>query len=453
MDSLTKKDFLFTTIAPIDIPNIGPYYSEFLCGSCRDFTDYSVYICRSLGIPCAIDFMPLRGNVNDGHMWTVYMSEGQLYVQDFPYAIHPIREDKIMRESKLKVYRQQFFLNKKMQQEMEHLEKSIYPFFEDPKFEDVTIFYSDCYMDNFFVPESILYKKARTSNIAYLCLSKRMGWEPVAWTKFNPKKLNFKGIQKGIVVRVATWENNQLSFQTNPFIINYPEGEIISLQKDTKTQDVILFSKTNLDTENDFIKRIVDGVFEGSNTPCFKDVDTLFLVKKESPRLFTTIKLNSCKKYRYVRYRGPDNSYCNIAEVSFFGENDSLLYGKIIGTEGDWGNKGTHTYLNVFDNKTETSFDYKQSSGGWSGLDLISPQRITKIVYTPRNRDNYVRPKDVYELFFFDKEWKSLGVQESSSDSLLYKNVPHNVLFYLRNYTRGVDERIFIYENNKVKFL
>lgn len=35
----------------------------------------------------------------------------------------------------------------------------------------------------------------------------------------------------------------------------------------------------------------------------------------------------------------------------------------------------------------------------------------------------------------------------ATTDSLVYKNIPKDVLLLLRNHTRGVDERIFVYEN------
>lgn len=116
MDSLTKKDFRFTMTAPPNMPNVGPVYAELLCGSCRELTDFSVYVGRSLGIPCAVDFSPMRGDVNDGHLWTVYFSGEDTYVQDFPYGINILQKDKKIKENKLKVYRKQFCVNKLLEQ-------------------------------------------------------------------------------------------------------------------------------------------------------------------------------------------------------------------------------------------------------------------------------------------------------------------------------------------------
>lgn len=65
MDSLIKKDFRFTMKVPPNMPNVGPFYLDLLCSFYRELTDFSIYVGRSLGIPCAIDFLPMRGDVNE----------------------------------------------------------------------------------------------------------------------------------------------------------------------------------------------------------------------------------------------------------------------------------------------------------------------------------------------------------------------------------------------------
>ena len=36
---------------------------------------------------------------------------------------------------------------------------------------------------------------------------------------------------------------------------------------------------------------------------------------------------------------------------------------------------------------------------------------------------------------------------KATADSLVFRDIPVNTLLLLRNHTRGLDERIFIYEN------
>lgn len=65
------------------------------------------------------------------------------------------------------------------------------------------------------------------------------------------------------------------------------------------------------------------------------------------------------------------------------------------------------------------------------------------------NDCNRVAKGHNYELFYFDYDWHSLGQQRAVCDSLSYTNVPQNALLLLRDYTKGKEERVFIYKNGK----
>lgn len=110
-------------------------------------------------------------------------------------------------------------------------------------------------------------------------------------------------------------------------------------------------------------------------------------------------------------------------------------------------------YFNVFDGHTDTSYDHPFDYGGWAGLDLGEKKAIGKIVYTPRNRDNFVRKGDLYELLVcHGGEWKSAGTQTAQSDSLLFRNIPKHALLLLRDLSRGEAERLFEYKDGVQKY-
>lgn len=44
---------------------------QYQSGSCRELTDFAVYLFRALGIPSAIDYLPVRGDGNAGHFWVM----------------------------------------------------------------------------------------------------------------------------------------------------------------------------------------------------------------------------------------------------------------------------------------------------------------------------------------------------------------------------------------------
>lgn len=58
------------------------------------------------------------------------------------------------------------------------------------------------------------------------------------------------------------------------------------------------------------------GIFQGANKPDFSDAIPIYLIDDTSKR---EGEVNCSRGFRYVRYVGPANSYCQIAELSFFG--------------------------------------------------------------------------------------------------------------------------------------
>jgi len=67
-------------------------------------------------------------------------------------------------------------------------------------------------------------------------------------------------------------------------------------------------------------QRIVLGVFEGANRSDFMDAVPLLMVTEAPPMNVMTEQIINCSKgFRYVRYVGPNDVRCNIAEIAFYG--------------------------------------------------------------------------------------------------------------------------------------
>ena len=67
-------------------------------------------------------------------------------------------------------------------------------------------------------------------------------------------------------------------------------------------------------------KRMVLGLFEGANDPAFIDAVPLFMI--DQPGVVGEMHYADCevtRGFRYVRYVGPADARCNVAEVAFYG--------------------------------------------------------------------------------------------------------------------------------------
>ena len=78
-------------------------------------------------------------------------------------------------------------------------------------------------------------------------------------------------------------------------------------------------------------KRMLLALFEGANSPDFMDAVPLYIIDKEGIiGKMSYADVNVSRGFRYVRYVGPADARCNVAEVAFYGHagegDDSRFY-------------------------------------------------------------------------------------------------------------------------------
>jgi len=151
-----------------------------------------------------------------------------------------------------------------------------------------------------------------------------------------------------------------------------------------------------------FASRMTNGVFEGSNTQT-SGYTTLATVSTASDTAWTTVTVSGASAYRYLRYRGPDGGYCNVAEIEFHGTTSTSSSGST-GTQlssSGWSMQGANTDVadgpNAWDNNTSTRWTTwaDQTNGQYFAVNLGSQQSFSKIVLDAGNGD-YPRGYQVY---------------------------------------------------------
>ncbi len=135
--------------------------------------------------------------------------------------------------------------------------------------------------------------------------------------------------------------------------------------------------------------RMVGGAFQASGSATFASGVVTVATIKATPTVgvLTSITPSTATAYRYWRYVGPTNSYCDIAEFQLFGTSTAptltQLTGTAIGTAGSYANGG-NTIARAVDNSVTTFFDGPTANGDWVGLDLGSAKTVSTIKYAPR---------------------------------------------------------------------
>lgn len=164
-------------------------------------------------------------------------------------------------------------------------------------------------------------------------------------------------------------------------------------------------------------KRVQLGVFEGANRADFMDALPLYIITEKGTIGQMSYANVSCSRgFRYVRYVGPSDARCNIAELEFYGYqgegNDSSLY--------QLTNLPTVS-IHTLDNE----IPYDKTHQIVSQLTIISDNG-TKLLSesgTTRERGNYSRsfPKKPYRIKF-DKKQRVLDAPAKAKKWTLINN-------------------------------
>ncbi len=208
----------------------------------------------------------------------------------------------------------------------------------------------------------------------------------------------------------------------------------------SELQKVELFRKyPKYDHILQYAKNMTGGEFRLSKKLELSNSQLLYTVKK-TPNLFRNeVKIGGEYYGRYLWYIAPSNRPIDASEFAIYSNQKELSCNPLLFSDA--------RVQKLFDRNIDTYYSGKD--GESLVFDLGNVQRIDSLCFTPRTDGNDIIMGEFYELFYWDKEWISLGCQKANSNKLDYKNVPANSLLLLHNHTKGVEERIFTYENGK----
>lgn len=431
------------------LKNYPPTFADNIrLGSCNDYGARTMYIFRSLGIPVGMDFSPQWINYTTPHSWNILLTEGDV---NFPF----LGFDETISEWDIeeffhcpKVFRRTYSIQNSSLA-LKNFEEQIPEVFKLPNMFDVTSEY---------VPVSNIEvhlnkNKDISARIVYLCVFNNKEWIPVHWAEVKRSSAYFTDMGRGVLYLPAYYVDDEFVPAGDAFTLD-TLGKVQHLLADTLiSEQHTLYRKFHTGRISEYPARMLNGVFQGSNDPNFKEKEDLYTIKNLPDFQFNDVDILDSKQFRYIRYVGGKSSFTTVAEIEFYTKKNGkleLLSGNAIGTEGTISN-GNKNYIDkVFDGDGLSFFYSSVDSGGWVGLDIKEAQSINKIRYLPKNDDNHIRIDDTYELMYWTGyNWASLGLKTADKHYLEYDNCPRGALFLLRNHTRGIEERIFVMENGK----
>ena len=413
-----------------------------LSGNCREEACFAVYLCRSLGIPSAIDFTPNWGNRSQGHTWNVIINPDGKSTPFFMGSVPGDTAHYSYSYSKAKVFRRRFSLNRDMAETFAQ-EKHVPSLFRSLNIIDVT----DEYYENPVDVERPVPSEYADRKVAYICVFDNANWVPVFYGKIKNGKVKFNCMGPDIVYMAAICDEGGISPFGNPFLVA-GDGSVtdICISKDKIVPMVLKRKFPFLGKFSDINYKMGGGLFQGSNDVNFSQVTNFYRFEGVTNGNWYDIPVKDTNEYKYLRYLGPAGSHGNINELAFYDKDGNKLVGKIIGTEGE----PKKTKETVFDGDILTGFNALGADGQWVGLQLAKPSKVGRIRFIARNDGNTIEKGDLYALCYWDNcQWNEVERKVATSDSLIIKNVPAGGLYILHNLTKGKEERLFTYEKGK----
>lgn len=413
-----------------------------LSGNCREEGSFAVYLCRSLGIPSAIDFTPNWGNRSQGHTWNVIINPDGKSTPFFMGSVPGDTAHYSYSYSKAKVFRRRFSINRDMAETFAR-EDYVPSLFRTLNIIDVT----DEYYENPVDVVRPVPKKYSDKKVAYICVFDNANWVPVYYGKIKNGKVKFKCMGPDIVYMAALYVNGRFTPFGNPFLVA-GDGSVtdICVSKDKSVSMVLKRKFPFLGKFSDINYKMGGGLFQGSNDADFSNATNFYRFEGVTNGNWYDIPVKNANEYKYLRYLGPAGSHCNINELAFYDKDGKKLVGKIIGTDGE----PKKTKETVFDGDILTGFHALGADGQWVGIRLDNPSKVGRIRFIARNDGNTIEKSDLYALYYWDNcQWNEVERKVATGDFLTIKNVPAGGLYILHDLTKGKEERLFTYESGK----
>lgn len=435
----------FNNTNDFTLPHLGAIYLlENRTGYCRENCDIAWYVLRALGIPVATDQYCVSPSYQSRHFWSALIDTTKQVVS-FNYIEKEMERGKSDGRKKGKVYRRCFGVQP-LKYDIDIQNKNIPALFRNSFIKDVTHEY---FGENEL---SVILEKTIDVPYIYLAIYDVGQYVPIDIAEVNNSKATFHSLESGVIYHPVYYKDGKL-LPVSYGILMEDSCSNTFIPDIHKSRQVILRRKYPMVNTHFFFGRAVGTKIEGDITRDFETANMLYSVVDTPEINYNEIILPEERYCRYIRYSAPENRQIELAELSVYSTDGRDLPFKYIYGIPKLDELHTSILDLIFD-KDWVSFYMSVLKGEQLIFDLGATYPVKKIVWIPRNDDNFIHLGDRYELFYQNglKGWVSLGRQTADSTCLLYDNVPDNALLWLHDCTRGKEERPFYYKNGKQIF-
>lgn len=422
---------------------------KYKIGICEHRLMYATYVTRAFGIATYIDFSPQWANRSGSHSWVsvVDTNRNTLAMNIAEDSILPSKNEVPFHaetgRKTPKVFRRTFekqpYSLKGHAPKSEIVENS---FLYNENIIDVT----EKYLKTNNIQLSISEKVRKKHKITYLCVFDNENWVPIDWAEIKNSKVLFKKIARDVVYLPMVFDSELIPIAV-PFLLD-TNGSVHNFIVEKSLQTLQLSRKYPLFPRIDkFYKSVIGGKFQVANKEDFSDSVDIYRIDKYPKDGFNTMNISNKNQFKYLRYKGPKNSYAQMAENYFFNQNGDTIKGIPFSSKSVEFNDAKA----INDNDFLTYFEGLSLLDSWVGLKFNQPQKISKITFMPRTDANFIYQKN-YKTFYWNDKWVELP-NRIENGKLIVRDAPKNALYFVRqvdlehNRWDGKEQRIFSYEN------
>lgn len=398
-------------------------YERSKIGTCQDGVNYFIHLFRAIGIPSSDESITHWGNHHSmGHSWfRLQLGEETYYENDnkAPYYL----------ESIPKVKRRTFKTNHNST-------------LNNPIHLDVT----HEYKETTDLTIDISLNQGYITNQAVLCVFDiNSQWVPVVLGDKKFGKCNFTNLGTNVLYLPGCIYNGNVVPIGYPFYLSSEKQVHFYTPSTNQHNSIKVLRKAGLQSPRNrskkkWIEDLNGGFFEASNNPSFDPATNLATINKLNSTQIQSIHLNNQQTFNYIRFNA-NGKFSFLSRLEFLNQNGEKLKGTVIKSNNyvfPWGD-------GAFDNNP---LNFSGGDNFTLGLDLDKQQKISSIKFQARNDGNHIDINDVYELFYWDSKWKTLGSKTARDTLLTFDNVPENALLWLQNHSKGKEENVFTMDKN-----
>jgi hypothetical protein len=450
LNKYLKYETPFSPNSDFDLPHLGAkYLLKYRLGTCKETTDHTVYIFRSLGFPVGIDEYLYSPSNQNSHVWNILKNTDGKPLSFWYMDSRDLAVGMTDGRKKGKVYRMQYGVQEEKYQGV-YKDNNTPPVVRNPLLKDVT----EEYFGSNEYPVGIDGKvKGR---FVALGIFTPFGYVPVDVALRDGDQAIVRNIEPEVIYQPLCNEKGLFQPCGYPFMI---KDDTVRTFVPDMDKNVSLSIKRKYPLQNhilEYMSWMTGSKIEGSNDVNFRNKEILYCIT-DTPRVNVNFyPSHPSRPYRYVRFVPRDGWRAEVAELAFY-ENlhdDVAISSKAILSCPPVDGNPAHAMDKANDGDWLTFF-FSEEANGTVTFDLQNPTWIRKILFVPRNDDNFITPGNSYELFYQDgvMGWKSLGKQTATTYELIYTNIPDGALLWLRNLTRGKEEQVFYIEEGKQRFV